>query len=170
MSLFVINFGVLVPLIARDVLHEGAHGFGLLMASLGIGAVTGAVALALGGRGRAPVWLLAGTALVAAAGVGGLGAVRQFWVAAALLAVEGFVMIVFMASSNTTMQVTVPDALRGRLMGVYAFVFVGMTPFGALLIGTVAERWGVPAACMVGGGCGAASVLALTLACGRRAS
>jgi len=170
MSLFVINFGVLVPLIARDVLHEGAHGFGLLMASLGIGAVTGAVALALGGRGRAPVWLLAGTALVAAAGVGGLGAVRQFWVAAALLAVEGFVMIVFMASSNTTMQVTVPDALRGRLMGVYAFVFVGMTPFGALLIGTVAERWGVPAACVAGGGCGAVSVLALTLSWGRRAS
>jgi MFS family permease len=170
MSLFVINFGVLVPLIARDVLHEGAHGFGLLMASLGIGAVTGAVALALGGRGRAPVWLLAGTALVAAAGVAGLGAVRQFWVASVLLVVEGFVMIVFMASSNTTMQVTVPDALRGRLMGLYAFVFVGMTPFGALLIGTVAERWGVPVACMVGGGCGAASVLALSLACGRRAS
>jgi hypothetical protein len=64
----------------------------------------------------------------------------------------------------------VPDALRGRLMGLYAFVFVGMTPFGALLIGTVAERWGVPAACTVGGGCGAASVLALTFAWGRRAS
>jgi hypothetical protein len=55
-------------------------------------------------------------------------------------------------------------------MGLYAFVFVGMTPFGALLIGTVAERWGVPAACMVGGGCGAVSVLALTLSWGRRAS
>src|ERR1700730_8041339 len=93
MSLFVINFGVLVPLIARDVLHEGAHGFGLLMASLGIGALAGAVALALCGRGRAPVWLLAGTALTSAAGVAGLGAVRQFWVAAALLMVEGFVMI-----------------------------------------------------------------------------
>src|SRR2546427_12897104 len=78
MSLFVINFGVLVPLIARDVLHEGAHGFGLLMASLGIGAVTGAVALALGGRGRAPVWVLAGTALVAAAGRGRVGAGRPF--------------------------------------------------------------------------------------------
>src|SRR6267142_3695366 len=143
MSLFVINFSVLVPLIAREVLHEGAHGFGLLMASLGIGA---------------------------AAGVAGLGAVRQFWVASVLLVVEGFAMIVFMASSNTTVQVTVPDALRGRLMGLYAFVFVGMTPFGALLLGTVAERWGVPAACMAGGGCGAVSVLALTLSWGRRAS
>ena len=170
MSLFVINFSVLVPLIAREVLHEGAHGFGLLMASLGIGAVAGAVALALAGRGRAPRWLLVGTALAAAAGVAGLGVVRQFWVAAAVLTVEGFVMIVFMASSNTTMQVTVPDALRGRLMGLYAFVFVGMTPFGALLIGTIAERWGVPAACMVGGGCGFVSVLVLTLSWGRRAA
>jgi MFS family permease len=170
MSLFVINFGVLVPLVARDVLHQGAHGFGLLMASLGVGALAGAAALALGGRGRAPVWLLAGTALVEAAAVAGLGVVRQFWVASALLVVAGFAMIVFMASANTTMQVTVPDALRGRLMGLYAFVFVGMTPFGALLIGTVAERWGVPAACLVGSGCGAASVLALTLAWGRRAS
>ena len=170
MSLFVINFSVLVPLIAREVLHEGAHGFGLLMASLGIGAVAGAVALALGGRGRAPVWLLAGAALAAAAGVAGLGVVRQFWMAAAVLAVNGFVMIVFGASSNTTMQVTVPDALRGRLMGLYAFVFVGMTPFGALLIGTIAERWGVPAACMVGGGCGFVSVLVLTLSWGRRAA
>jgi MFS family permease len=170
MSLFVINFSVLVPLIAREVLHEGAHGFGLLMASLGIGAVAGAVALALAGRGRAPRWLLVGTALAAAAGVAGLGVVRQFWVAAAVLTVEGFVMIVFMASSNTTMQVTVPDALRGRLMGLYAFVFVGMTPFGALLIGTIAERWGVPAACMVGGGCGFVSVLVLTFSWGRRVS
>ena len=170
MSLFVINFSVLVPLIAREVLHEGAHGFGLLMASLGIGAVAGAVALALAGRGRAPRWLLAGTALAAAAGVAGLGLVRQFWVAAAVLTVEGFVMIVFMASSNTTMQVTVPDVLRGRLMGLYAFLFVGMTPFGALLIGTIAERWGVPAACVVGGGCGFVSVLVLMLSWARRVS
>ena len=76
---------------------------------------------------------------------------RHFWVAAVLLGVMGFAMIVFMASSNTTLQVTVPDALRGRLMGLYAFVFVGMNPFGALFIGSVAEKWGVPVACVVGG-------------------
>jgi len=170
MSLFVINFSVIVPLVARDVLHEGAHGFGLLMASLGIGAMAGAVALAFGGRGRAPVWLLSGTALACAAGLAGLGAVRHFWAAAVVLVAAGFTMIVFMASSNTTVQVTVPDALRGRLMGLYAFVFVGMTPFGALLVGSIAEKWGVPAACFVGGGTGAALVLALTLAWRRRAA
>jgi MFS family permease len=169
-SLFVVNFGVVVPLVAREVLHEGAHGFGLLMASLGVGAVIGSGALALVGRGRAPVWLLAGAALVDAVGLMALGFVRHFWVAAVLLGVMGFAMIVFMASSNTTLQVTVPDALRGRLMGLYAFVFVGMNPFGALFIGSVAEKWGVPVACVVGGGIGALCLVALTLVWGRRAA
>jgi len=169
-SLFVVNFGVVVPLVAREVLHEGAHGFGLLMASLGVGALAGAGALALVGRGRAPVWLLAGAALIDAVGLMVLGLVRHFWVAAALLGVMGFAMIVFMASSNTTLQVTVPDALRGRLMGLYAFVFVGMNPLGALFIGSVAEKWGVPAACIVGGGMGAVCLAGLTLGLGRRAA
>ena len=169
-SLFVVNFGVVVPLVTREILHEGAHGFGLLMASLGVGALVGAGALALVGRGRAPVWLLAGAALIDAVGLAGLGLARQFWVTALILCVMGFAMIVFMASSNTTLQVTVPDALRGRLMGLYAFVFVGMNPFGALFIGSVAEKWGVPAACMTGGGVGAACLIALTLLWGRRAS
>ena len=169
-SLFVVNFGVVVPLVAREVLHEGAHGFGLLMASLGVGAVIGAGALALVGRGRAPVWLLAGAALVDAVGLMALGFVRHFWVAAVLLGVMGFAMIVFMASSNTTLQVTVPDALRGRLMGLYAFVFVGMNPFGAVFIGSVAEKWGVRVACVVGGGMGALCLVALTLVWGRRAA
>jgi MFS family permease len=169
-SLFIVNFGVVVPLVAREVLHEGAHGFGLLMASLGVGAVAGAGALTLVGRGRAPVWLLAGAALVDAVGLVVLGLVRHFWVDAVLLGVMGFAMIVFMASSNTTLQVTVPDALRGRLMGLYAFVFVGMNPFGALFIGSVAEKWGVPVACVAGGGLGAACLVALTLGLGRRAA
>src|SRR5205814_1891498 len=61
-SLFVINFNTLVPLIARDVLHEGAHGFGLLMASLGLGAVGGALTLTLASRGRPPVSLVIASA------------------------------------------------------------------------------------------------------------
>jgi hypothetical protein len=116
------------------------------------------------------VWLLAGAALVDAIGLVVLGLSRRFGLDGALLALMGFAMIVFMASSNTTLQVTVPDALRGRLMGLYAFVFVGMNPFGALFIGSVAEKWGVPAACLTGGSLGATALLALTLRWGRRAS
>jgi len=167
-SLFVLNFNVLVPLVARDVLHEGARGFGLLMASLGLGAVAGALTLAAMTRTRPPLALIVAAALVTAAGLLGLSAVRHFWVAAAALAVMGFAQIFFMASCNTTVQVTAPDHLRGRVMSLYALVFVGVHPFGALLAGGVAETWGVGAACLWGGGMGLCLVLALMLLWRRR--
>jgi MFS family permease len=167
-SLFVLNFNVLVPLVARDVLHEGARGFGLLMASLGLGAVAGALVLAAMTRTRPPLALIVAAALVTAAGLLGLSAVRHFWVAAAALAVMGFAQIFFMASCNTTVQVTAPDHLRGRVMSLYAMVFVGVHPFGALLAGGMAEKWGVGAACLWGGVMGLCLVLALTLLWRRR--
>jgi MFS family permease len=167
-SLFVLNFNVLVPLVARDVLHEGARGFGLLMASLGVGAVGGAIALASLNRTRPPLALILTAGLVTSAGVLSLWAVRDFWVGAAVLAVAGFTQIVFMASCNTTIQVTAPDHLRGRVMSLYALVFVGTHPFGALLMGGLAEQWGVGTACLWGGGMGLLMVSALALLWRRR--
>ena len=166
-SLFVLNFNVIVPLVARDVLHEGARGFGLLMAALGVGAVGGAIALASMSRPRPPLALIVAAALVTSAGVLGLSAVRHFWMAAAVLCIAGFTQIVFMASCNSTIQVTAPDHLRGRVMSLYALVFVGVHPFGALFIGGVAEKWGVGASCLWGGGMGLVLVSALALL-GRR--
>jgi MFS family permease len=80
----------------------------------------------------------------------------------------GFAQIFFMASCNTTVQVTAPDHLRGRVMSLYAMVFVGVHPFGALLAGGLAEKWGVGAACVWGGVMGLCLVLALTLLWRRR--
>jgi predicted MFS family arabinose efflux permease len=76
--------------------------------------------------------------------------------------------IVFQNGCNTIVQVTVPDELRGRVMGVYMMVFAGATPLGASLIGSIAEGGGVPAACLVGGSLALAGVL-LQLARWRRA-
>ena len=161
-SLFVVNMNVLVPLIARDVLHEGAHGFGLLMAALGVGAVAGALAVAALSVGRPPLGMVVGPALAAAALLLLLSTARHFGPTAAVLVALGFAQIVFMTSCNTTVQIAVPDELRGRVMGLYALVFAGMTPIGALIMGTVAEHWGVSRACAVGGGAGLLLILALT--------
>ncbi len=161
-GLFVVNMNVLVPLIARDVLHEGAHGFGLLMASLGLGAVAGSLAVAVLSVRRPPLGMVVGPAVAAASLLLLLSAARQFGATAAVLALLGFAQIVFMTSCNTTVQIAVPDELRGRVMGLYALVFAGMTPIGALIMGTVAEQWGVSRACAVGGGAGLVLVLALT--------
>ena len=161
-SLFVVNMNVLVPLIARNVLNEGAHGFGLLMAALGVGAMVGALAVAAFSSGRPPLGMVVGPALAAAALLLLLSTARHFGVTAAVLVALGFAQIVFMTSCNTTVQIAVPDELRGRVMGLYALVFAGMTPIGALIMGTVAEHWGVSRACAVGGAAGLVLILALT--------
>jgi MFS family permease len=167
-SLFLVNMNVLVPLIARNVLHEGAHGFGLLMASLGLGAVVGALTIAVVAVGRPPLGLVVVPAVSAALLLFLLSFVYRFGLAAAVLMALGFAQIMFMTSCNTTVQITVPDELRGRIMGLYALVFAGMTPIGALLMGTIAERWGVARACQVGGTMGLLLVVTLTLLWQRR--
>jgi MFS family permease len=167
-SMFALNHGVLVPLFAREVLGEQVRGFGFLMASLGAGAVAGAVVGAISRR-RPPMAAVIGPAMGVAGGVLALAFVRQFALAAVILFLIGAMQIVFLNGSNTIVQVTVPDELRGRVMGVYMMVFAGVTPVGAFLIGSVAEAAGVPAACATGGGLALIAVL-IQLVRWRRAS
>jgi len=160
-SLFVINFNVVVPLLARDVFAAGAQGYGLLMASLGIGAILGALGVASAGLRRPSMPMVLVAAGVASLGVIGLALVKSFALAAAVLVVTGLAQIVFTSSANSTVQITVPDGMRGRMMSLYVLVFVGATPLGAFLTGSLAETFGIAAACAVGGGAGLTSVLAL---------
>ena len=163
LGLFVMNHNVLVPLLARDVLHEGAHGFGLLMAAVGSGAIVGALALATLARGRPPLSLLFGTAGTASGLTLLLAEIRNFWAAMFVLTLVGFSQIVFLASCNSTLQLVVPDRMRGRIMSLYAFVFVGITPLGSIFVGTIAEWFGVAAAYALAGGVTLASILGLGL-------
>ncbi|MBI4635270.1 MAG: MFS transporter [Candidatus Rokubacteria bacterium] len=158
---FLFNYSIVVPLLARDVLRQEAAGFGLLMAALGAGAVCGALTLAVLGRGRPPVAALTVPALVLGGVTVALAAVRHFWLAAALLLVMGFCGILFMASANTTLQLTVPDELRGRVMSLHTLVFAGVTPIGSLLVGWVTEAFGVPVGLVIAGGSGLAAILGL---------
>ena len=150
-SVFGFPFLVLMPVVARDVVRTSARGYGLLMAAVGVGAMLGALALALGGRrvkqGRA---LLQSGAAFAALLVG-FALVRSFALALLLLALTGCAMIITTALGNTMLQTLVPDALRGRVMAFYAFVFVGMAPLGAFQAGFVAEHHGAPVAIAMGG-------------------
>jgi MFS family permease len=162
-GLFVINHNVLVPLLARDVLHEGAHGFGLLMAAVGTGAIVGALAVAAWGKSRPPLALLLGTAGAAAGLTILLAEVRNFWAAMLVLTLVGLSQIVFLASCNTTLQLVVPDRMRGRIMSLYAFVWVGVTPLGSLFVGTIADWFEVAAAYAMGGGVALACIVGLGL-------
>jgi predicted MFS family arabinose efflux permease len=134
------------------------------MASLGVGAVMGALTVAALAKGRPPLGFVVGPAIAAALLLVGLSFVHHFGLAATVLMALGFAQIVFMTSCNTTVQITVPDELRGRIMGLYALVFAGMTPIGSLFMGTIAERWGIARACAVGGTTGLLLISGLTLA------
>jgi MFS family permease len=162
-SVFLFNNNVMVPLLARQGLGLDAHGFGLLMAALGIGAVAGALALAARGGGRPSITALILPALGLAVAMVTLSQVTRFGLAAALLAVMGFCGIQVMAGANTSHQLTVPDELRGRIMGLHMLVFAGMSPFGAFTIGALAERFGIRVALMVVGSIGFACVVGLAV-------
>ena len=167
-SLLGLNFNTVVPLIARDVLHQGAQGFGYLMSALGGGALVGAAGLALGRKDRPPLAFLSGSAAVLCAGVAALGLVVHFPAAMVVLAVLGMLQIYFTTSANTSLQLITPPALRGRVMGLYAMAFAGVTPFGSLLVGTLAEHLGVRVACAIGGSMGALAVISIALLSRRR--
>jgi len=151
LSIFGFPYLVLMPVFARDVLHVGAAGLGFLMASVGIGAVVAALGVAAFGprlpKGRLLVW--GGPAFGLAIAAFALTP----WVplAVAILVVSGGAMVANNAVTNTLLQTIVPDGLRGRVMGAYTFVFVGMAPLGAYQAGWLAERVGVQVAVAAGG-------------------
>jgi predicted MFS family arabinose efflux permease len=163
-SLCVFNFVVYVPLLARTVLHLGPEGFGFLMAALGVGAVAGALALGTRANPEPPLGLLLGAGAVACAGLLGLSTVHHVWTAVALLVVTGFTGIVAVTGCNTSLQLSTPDALRGRIMSLYTWIFGGVFPIGSFLVGAISERNGVSGAFLVTGslGLGLLGLLAVT--------
>jgi MFS family permease len=159
MSVFAMNFNVLVPVMAKDVLHQDAAGFGFLTTAQGLGALAGAFGIAwISHHGPRPSLLLGGAGMLAFSSFL-LAWARHFPVAAVLLAMAGGSMVVFTAVANTSLQITAPGHLRGRVMSMYAVVMGGMTPAGALVSGTLAQFWGAPGAFGTGGIVGLVSVL-----------
>ena len=160
-SICVFNFTVYVPLIVRTVLHLGAEGFGLLMACLGVGAVTGALTVGALGARRPPAAVLFGAAAFACGALVMLSTARTFWLAAVLLFLTGLFGLVLVASCNTAMQLSAPDELRGRVMSLYTLIWGGVFPFGAFIVGTISEHWGVGRALLVNGTAGLVGVALL---------
>jgi MFS family permease len=76
---------------------------------------------------------------------------HKFWISVGLLLPVGYFVMLQMSSSNTLIQVMVPDALRGRVMAVYSMMFMGMAPIGALFGGALAEHLGAPVTVAIGG-------------------
>jgi MFS family permease len=151
-SVFGFSFVTMMPVFARDVLRLDAGGYGALVSAVGVGASAAAIgAAAFSSRLRTArlaslTWLLFGILLAAAAFAPG------FWTALTLFTLTGCTMALNSILANTQLQLQAPDELRGRVMGFYSFVVLGMAPFGSLQAGWLAEHLGVRAAFGIGGG------------------
>ncbi len=153
------NFNTLVPLLASDTLHVGARAFGLLSAAFGLGAFAGAIAMASQEQAtiRAFTTGVLGFSLLLLA----LAPVHEAVLAGVILVGLGASFTLFLASANALVQLAAPDHLRGRLVALYLFAFVGLSPFGSLVSGSLVEIGGTRLALLVGGSVG---VLATVLA------
>jgi MFS family permease len=162
-SLFAMNRLTLIPLFAEQVLHVGAHGFGFLLASMGLGALVGALTLAfsptLGADPRRQFWM----AMIWVIALLEFSISRVFVLSMATLFVAGYCQISFVATANNRIQTLTPDHLRGRVMSLYAQALMGVGPIGSTQAGALATLFGAPWAMAIGAVIAGAVVLGIRI-------
>jgi MFS family permease len=151
LSLMGMPFMVLMPIFASQVLHGGAHTLGYLMGASGVGALISAISLALRKSVRGLTTMIQIAAIMFGSGLILFGFSRYLLLSLLLMIVVGFGMMQGLAASNTVIQTLVPEDKRGRVMSYYTMAFVGMAPFGSLLAGALAHRFGASHAVMITG-------------------
>ncbi|MFN8538867.1 MAG: MFS transporter [Thermomicrobiales bacterium] len=141
LGLFGYNFTVVLPLIARDIIHTGPAGFGALTSAMGLGSLIAALGIAYYGKATRR------TLMLGAAGFSvllGMSVLSPVWlITAPLMVALGLCSIIFTATANTRLQLLAPPELRGRVLSIYMLLFGGTTPLGGLIIGSLAERQGI---------------------------
>jgi MFS family permease len=150
------QYSVLMPVFAQNILHAGSRGYGILMGAQGVGAVIGAVSLAW--RSGTPRGLrqslTAGLFMTALAIIAfGCSSSMVFSLLAQLFIGAG--LINYMATTNTMLQIFVSDELRGRVMSFYTLSFIGLAPLCALMVGFIGQHLGPQPSVII---CGALSL------------
>jgi MFS family permease len=141
----------LMPVLVREVFHGGAGEMGFLVGAGGLGAVSATLYLASRHNVRGLVRLIVYASLVAGVALLLLAWSGSVWIAAPLIAAIGFGILVTSVSTNMILQTIVDDDKRGRVMSFYTAAFLGMTPFGSLAAGALADVIGVALTLTLGG-------------------
>lgn len=144
LSLFGLQYSVFMPIYAKDILGGDIRIQGYLMSAAGVGAVLGALHFAARTDYKGLARWIAATSITCAVGLLIFSAAKSFWLCVVVLFVVGFAATSQMAATNTLIQNRVLDELRSRVMAVYATMFMGVQPIGALIAGGIAKRIGAP--------------------------
>jgi len=159
-SIFAMSYAVLMPIFVNDYLNGGAKELGYLVSSVGLGALVGALTLSsVSPEGSKGKLLLAGSAVLCAALLA-FSYTRQLWLSMCILPAVGWGMMTHLASTNTLIQLSVPDRIRGRVVSCYTLTLMGMAPIGNLQAGVLAQYLSVPSAIRIGAlACGLCALL-----------
>jgi MFS family permease len=155
-SSLLFNVNVLLPILAKETLHQGPQVFGIITAMFGAGALVGALATATFGRASFRVAAIgAGAFALCELALAPLGTV---WLVAGALFLAGICFTVYTSNANAVVQLGSPDHLRGRVLGIYFYAWNGLAPVGAVVVGWLCSVGGTELAFTVLGLCGLASV------------
>ncbi|MGI9006287.1 MAG: MFS transporter [Streptosporangiaceae bacterium] len=163
---FGMNFQVTTALMSRVVFHTGAGRFGIASAVFAFGALIGALVAAR--RARTSLRLLLMTALAFGLAEAATGLMPNYWSFLVLLVPTGLALITFTTLANSSVQLSVPADMRGRVMGIYMLVFLGGAPAGAPLTGWVAEHFGTRFSLIAGAAISVAATIAVGVLAARR--
>jgi MFS family permease len=166
LSTFCFNFNVTLPVLAKITLHGQGTVYGFLSAAFGAGALVGALVAA--SRARASTKVLLTGALVFTTAELLLAPARNAFVAGVLLFLVGAGFTAWSANSNATLQLAAPDRLRGRIIGLYFYAFMGAGPLAGLLAGSLSAAGGTELAFAVSGIVGVVATLGAALVLGWR--
>jgi MFS family permease len=160
-SIFGFPYSTLIPVMAGQVLGLGADGYGSLVSAVGLGALMAAFSLAALGGYRRKGRLLTLATFVFVGALAGFALSRVVVLAMAALALAGWAMVTHLATTNTLLQLEIPDALRGRVMSAYIWCVAGVAPLGAIFFGQLAQAFGAPFTILAGAAICAASAVAV---------
>ncbi|HSU18243.1 MAG TPA: MFS transporter [Acidobacteriaceae bacterium] len=162
-TFFVSAVWSLLAIVAKEDMHrQGAMGYGILNGSLGVGAVIAAMSLAYIRKFVNADVLLAGTSVYYIGALAALALVHSPWIIILVLLGAGFCWTSTMSTLNVSVQLSVPQWVHARALGLYLMTFQGGLALGSILWGAVAQRTSTRMA-FIGAACGMAVSLPFTL-------
>ncbi len=149
-----IPYTVLMPVFASKILHGGPHTLGFLTGAAGLGALLAALSLAARKSIRGLYGVIPAAAALMGVALIAFSYSQRLWLSLPLLAVAGFGTMWQYAASNTVIQTIVENDKRGRVMSYWTMAYMGASPFGSLLAGSLASVIGAPGTVLLCGvGC-----------------
>ena len=142
LGIFAFNYNILIPVFAVNVLGLSSKEYGLLMSSLGIGSLIGALSMATKSKNGPKKLILYISSFMVCILLMVIGLTRVYYATAIFLAIIGAFNVIFSTTANSTIQLNSKDEFRGRVMSVYTLLFSGVTPFGSLFTGFVSNSFG----------------------------